>query len=182
MKNLKYLALAGLLLFGSFGFQAQAQEGQTEERVVDYRFTGALTQEDLVESPATNKWFEPRYKAYKPDAEAMEIIEKNIHDYDIVMFLGTWCPDSHREVPKMFKILEETKYDMDRIEVFALARGMRSQEGVEKGYNIIKVPTIIFYKDGKEVNRYVERPRQSFEKDIAKILLGEEYKHFYIRD
>ncbi|MEJ2614863.1 MAG: hypothetical protein P8Z35_07895 [Ignavibacteriaceae bacterium] len=35
------------------------------------------------------------------------------------------------------------------------------------------VPTIIFYKDEKELGRIVETPNDSLEKDILKILTGD---------
>jgi hypothetical protein len=47
--------------------------------------------------------------------------------------------------------------------------------------NIFKVPTFIFYKDGKEIGRYVEYARVSLEKDILKIVSGLPYKHSYDR-
>ena len=38
-----------------------------------------------------------------------------------------------------------------------------------------------FYKDGKEIGRYVEYARVSLEKDILKIVSGLPYKHSYDR-
>jgi hypothetical protein len=37
-------------------------------------------------------------------------------------------------------------------------------------YNIVYVPTFIFYKDGVEVGRIVEAPKHSLEIDIINIL------------
>jgi tetratricopeptide (TPR) repeat protein len=48
----------------------------------------------------------------------------------------------------------------------------QSPTGEEKGLNIHRVPTFIFYKDGKEVNRIVESPKTTFEYDIKAILNG----------
>ena len=38
---------------------------------------------------------------------------------------------------------------------------------------------IIFYKDGKEVGRFVEYPRETMEADILKIVTQQPYKHSY---
>ena len=46
-------------------------------------------------------------------------------------------------------------------------------------YNIINVPTFIFYRDGKEINRIVELTIESIEKDILKILDGTGYQNAY---
>ena len=43
----------------------------------------------------------------------------------------------------------------------------------------IVTPTFIFYKDGLEIGRYVERARQNFERDMLRILRVKSYKHVY---
>jgi tetratricopeptide (TPR) repeat protein len=48
----------------------------------------------------------------------------------------------------------------------------QSPTGEEKGLNIHRVPTFIFYKDGKEVNRIVESPKTTFEHDLKAIIDG----------
>lgn len=178
MKKLTLLAIMALLI-GNFQW-ASAQEDTQKQ--VDYRYTGELNKEDLLNSPMTYRWFAPKYESFKADEVALKTIKKHINDYDIVMFMGTWCPDSHREVPRVYKILDETGYDMDHLKVYALAHGMVSKSGEEKGKNITNVPTLIFYKDGKEVNRFVEHPRESLEKDIAKIVSGEPYQNYHFKD
>ena len=52
-------------------------------------------------------------------------------------------------------------------------------ENFENGLNIIKVPTLIFYKNGEELNRFVEFSIVSLEEDIRKILSSEEYRDAY---
>ena len=51
--------------------------------------------------------------------------------------------------------------------------------GDEKTYEIINVPTFIFYKENIEINRIVEITLESFEKDILKILDGSGYENAY---
>ena len=58
-------------------------------------------------------------------------------------------------------------------------RGKRTPDNLQKGFNIKRVPTFIFYKKGKEIGRYVEFPRTSLEKDILTIVSGKPYKHSY---
>ena len=52
-------------------------------------------------------------------------------------------------------------------------------ENYEFGLYIYNVPTIIFLKNGYEINRFVEFPVNSLESDISKIIKGEPYKHSY---
>ena len=52
-------------------------------------------------------------------------------------------------------------------------------QNFEKGLEVLNVPTIIFYRNGNEINRFVELPVNSLESDIAKIIKGESYTHSY---
>jgi len=93
--------------------------------------------------------------------------------------LGTWCGDSKKQVPRILKVLEQAEFPNERLEIIALdrrpGRYKKSPTGEEKGLNIIKVPTLIFFKNGIEINRIVERPIASLEEDILTILNGGHY-------
>jgi len=169
-----------ILLFGCFSLYSNAQ-GKQATRAIDYQYTGEISQEDLINSPYTARWYNQRYKMYRPAPNAVQTIEKNISDYDIEVYMGTWCPDSHREIPRFFKILEQVDYDMDKLKMFTLDNRYQSQTKDEKGKNITAIPTIIFYKDGKEVNRFVEHARESIARDVAKIVSGKEYVNFHAK-
>ena len=93
--------------------------------------------------------------------------------------MGTWCGDSKRETPRFYKILEETNFDENYFELITVNRSKKTPDNLQEGFNIIRVPTFIFYKEGKEVGRYVEYPRETLEKDILKIVTGQAYKHSY---
>lgn len=139
---------------------------------------GEFDKADL-EQEAFSKWFNEGYNEFNPSAEAMTTIKKNISDYEIVAFMGTWCPDSRRETPKVFKILEEAGYDMSKLTFYGVNRQKTTTDNIEKEYDLNRVPTVIFMKDGKEVNRFVEYPKESIEEDFAKIVSGKEYKNSY---
>ncbi|WP_324721769.1 TlpA family protein disulfide reductase [Salinimicrobium sp. HB62] len=156
---------------------ATKPEPVIQEEQVDI-LVGKLGLEDLQKAPFS-AWFDPMYKSYKPNDEALQTIKENINDYEIVMFMGTWCADSQREVPKLYKVLELSNYDLNKMEVRAVREDKTLPDDRQKEYDITYVPTIIFYKDGEEAGRFVEYPQEDFEDDIAKIVSGEEYKHSY---
>ena len=58
-------------------------------------------------------------------------------------------------------------------------RDKKTPTGSATENGITNVPTFIFYKDGKEVNRIVESPVEFLEDDILAILSGSDYKHTY---
>ena len=54
-------------------------------------------------------WFPKQYDKYQP---MLEKIDTNaLNETDIVVFMGTWCHDSKREVPRLYKILDGINYD-----------------------------------------------------------------------
>ena len=150
------------------------QEVSTQQSMLLGKFEKA----DLLQQPYA-AWFEPRYEKYEPKAEAMETIKDHINDYDITIFMGTWCGDSKRETPRFFKILDATGYNLDKLTAVAVDYSKSTPEKYEEKVNLNRVPTIIFYKNGQEVNRFVEFAQESLEEDIAKIVSGKDYKNSY---
>ena len=155
-----------------------AVETKTKSNLQQGMLIGEFEKADL-EQETFSKWFNAEYNGFTPSEEAMNTIKNNISDYEIVAFMGTWCPDSRRETPKVFKILEEAGYDMSKLTFYGVNRQKTTTGTVEKDFDLNRVPTVIFLKDGKEVNRFVEYPRESIEEDFAKIVSGEEYKNSY---
>lgn len=134
---------------------------------------GKINKEGLT-SANYNPWFTKEYDNYNPKQEAVQNGANDLKDYTITMFMGTWCGDSKREVPRFYKVLEASNYPMEQLTAVAVSSkpGMykQSPNHEEKGLNIHRVPTFIFYKDGVEVNRIVESPVASLEEDIQSIL------------
>ena len=124
-------------------------------------------------------WFNDRYSSDKTDQELIAKLKPIINDFTIKGFMGTWCGDSKRETPRFYKILDETGFDQDYFELITVGRNKKTPDNLQEGFNIIRVPTFIFYKDGEEVGRFVEYPRETLEKDILNILTGAPYKHSY---
>lgn len=184
MKKIILPVLLGLLMLSISckNEQSSTQKLDSVQEIVELnaQYTGEITENDLINSTYTNRWFTPGKTQYVPHEASMKTIQENIGDYTIEVFMGTWCPDSQREIPRFYKILDETDFNQSKnLKLYTLDHGMHSESGEEKGKNIIKVPTIIFYKDGKEVNRFVEHPRESITRDMAKIVSGKPYKNYH---
>ena len=101
-----------------------------------------------------NAWFSVNYNNYIPNEALLKTIKDSINDYNIKVFLGTWCGDSKREVPRFFKVLDVIDFPESQLEVIAVDNipeaYKQSPNGEEKGLNIHRVPTFIFYKQGKD--------------------------------
>ena len=153
-----------------------AEEGETP-------FLLGIIDKSGLEGKNYTSWFTKNYEEYKPNSEIIGAIASELKNYDITLFMGTWCGDSKEEVPKLYKVLEACNFPMRQLSVVAVSgkRDMykQSPKHEEKGLNIHRVPTVIFYKNGKEVNRIVEHPIGTFEEDIQNIITINDYKSNY---
>lgn len=134
---------------------------------------------DGLKMDAFQGWFTPGYEEYSPNPEVMEKLKPLLKNVQITVFMGTWCEDSHRDVPNLYKILDQANFDEKNLSVYATSEEKTTPQGFEKDKDIIQVPTIIFYKDGSEINRIVEYSFYTLEQDMLDILSGKDYKHAY---
>lgn len=136
---------------------------------------GKINQEALSSKPY-QEWFQKNKDAYTPKTEVINKIKPLLANYTITAFMGTWCGDSKRDIPKLYAVLEAANFAMDRLTVIAVARDRdtykQSPGGEQEGQNIHRVPTIIVYKNGKELNRLIESPVVSLEADLLSIAEG----------
>ncbi|MBC2846492.1 thioredoxin family protein [Winogradskyella flava] len=165
-------------------FQVNAQTLNTEitENTKTPYLLGKIDKSGL-EGDNYKSWFTKNYNDYKPNASITSAISSELKSYTITLFMGTWCGDSKREVPKLYKVLEASNFPMEQLTVVAVSRQpdlyKQSPQHEEAGLNIHRVPIVIFYKNGKEVNRIVEHPVNSFEEDIENIVTVNNYKSNY---
>jgi len=118
--------------------------------------------------------YEQRKSAYQPDTADLDFMSTQIFPGDRVeVFLGTWCSDSQREVPKFLKIVDElkTKYGKDlAVSFVAVDRAKQMPEALLAGKSIEKVATFIVYRNDVELGRIVEKPHGLLEDDLLALL------------
>ena len=168
-----------LLLFAVIAFvNCNAQQKVTAKKNAQGDLVGHANKSSF-DDASFSRWFTPKYNNYKPDANTIKELKKSLKGVTIKGFMGTWCGDSKRETPHFYKILEQADFNLKNLDLITVNRGKKTPDNLQEGLNIIKVPTFIFYKNGKEIGRYVEYARESLEKDMLKITAGKEYKHSY---
>jgi len=88
----------------------------------------------------------------------------------ITVVLGTWCPDSRREVPRFMKIVDLWGFPKQKIHMIGVDLDKVAPLGNFSLLDIQRVPTFIFYKNNIEAGRIIETPVTSLEQDMVKIL------------
>ena len=133
---------------------------------------GLSQRSDYEQRKEFKEWFKEEYESYVIDEETLELASTVEDEINIECFMGTWCVDSRREVPRMYKILDQIQFNDKNLMIVSVDRDRVSPNGEQKGKNIHHVPTIIFYNKGKEIGRIIESPVGSLEEDFTDIFMG----------
>lgn len=168
-----YKLLIALLLMINISADAQTKAYDTSRDVKNGQmvFNGPITFSDLF-TETSFSWLQSGIDEYKPVADAMAVLQSRLKEYTIVVFIGTWCDDSHYLLPKLVKVLQQAGYLLTDVTMYGADREKTTKNGEQKQYNITLVPTIILFKDGKEAGRITESALKSVEEDLVKIILG----------
>ena len=131
-----------------------------------------------------SEWFMNYYNSYEPQDEKLEQLQNALPkgDFKFEIFYGSWCPDSQREIPRMVKIFEKIGIQKDKYDLIGVNRFKDLPEAYANRSGEIKlnrVPTLIYYKNGNEINRYVEFAQVSLLDDLLLIVQEKGYKHSY---
>ncbi|WP_372755059.1 TlpA family protein disulfide reductase [Labilibaculum sp.] len=161
-----------LLLFYSFTFLLTAQNKSKEDSQIKKQvLIGELTLE-VFDTELCKNWYAPEYKEYHTNAKVLKKLKDvNLKQINITLVLGSWCHDSHREVPHFIKILKEIKFPLDQLQIYALDTHKSAPDFDAKADNIMYVPTAIISREGREIGHIIEQPKKSLEKDLMKIIL-----------
>jgi len=143
---------------------------------------GKCTRAALLQSPFAD-WFKPNYDSYIVDSFTCNFIRPLLANKSITIFMGTWCGDSRREVPRVLKMLDCCGFPMNDLALVMVGNSdslyKKSPQHEEAGKNIVRVPTIIVEQKNVEIGRIIESPITSLEKDLLAILRKEKYQPNY---
>ena len=104
------------------------------------------------------------------DYVPLELSKLKDDDINVVVFFGTWCHDSKRELPKALKIFNKIGINDENIELVAVGLDKKEPLGRAAKLNLMYTPTLIFFRGSKEIGRIIEKPVLTLEKDIELII------------
>lgn len=148
------LAIAIVFLFSVVVFSRQSAEEITKDKII-----------------GNGQEWKDKYDKYEPPADILAALKTKVDEHmKIDVYLGLWCPDSRNNVPVFLKIMDgvgvavPTRY-------FAVPRkAARDVKFYVEEMNVEKVPTFIFYRDGKEIGRIKENPKTGMIEDMLDIV------------
>lgn len=120
----------------------------------------------------TGQEWKDNYMNYRVDESFLETLKAKIGDnLKIDVYLGTWCSDSLNNVPKFIKIIEAVEEDNLPVNYYNVDRKPSKEvKFYVEDLKVERVPTFIFYRNGKEIGRIVENPKNSLIEDFLEII------------
>ncbi|MGX9459855.1 thioredoxin family protein [Shewanella sp. A14] len=138
--------------------------GKEEQEVI---LTGVIQPQTLTtELPGYAEGF----ASYQVDTQAINVLKGIKEPTQIVVIIGTWCPDCHRETPRFMRIIEAAANPNIQIEYIGVDRNKQDPDGLAAKYAFSRIPTFIVKQQGHELGRIVERPTATLEADLVEIL------------
>lgn len=126
--------------------------------------------EKLLESPEMNAQYTIEYPGYQPDPQAIQQLKLLLQDKKIIIVMGTWCSDCRKQVPRLYKVLDQANFSAEQITLIFVDESKKAADGLTDHLNINKVPTFILTASEKEIGRITELPLVTLESDMIEIL------------
>lgn len=168
MKKLLPVFISALLI--SNAITAQNQYEVLIEKPNEKTLKGIISRE-VLQSDTSFKWYAENLKGYGPNALALEELKKNKDSVQLLVFMGTWCEDSHNIIPKFYSLLDAAGFPQERVTLIGVDREKKTLSHLAEALNVKNVPTIIVMKNGKEAGRVVEFGKYGlFDKELGEII------------
>ena|SRR5690242_11584571 len=167
--------LKGLLIGAAvwIGLQPQAKAQETYKSSVEQDGQKVLVgriNEKILANDSAFAWFYSGVNKYNPDPKMIKYISAYRDSFNVVVFAGTWCPDTHRLLPQFYRVMLASSYPADRIQLYGVDRNNKALDGEAAKYKLEKTPTFIILRHGREVGRIVESVHRNMESDIVALL------------
>ena len=92
---------------------------------------------------------------------------------EVTVIFGTWCGDSRREVPRLWRALDAAGPDLPFTLKYVGLDRQKTAPGFDKeGLDLRYVPTVIVVRGGREVGRIVESAPNGIERELLALLDG----------
>ncbi|MFM8805773.1 MAG: thioredoxin family protein [Sphingomonadales bacterium] len=141
-----------------------------QERPNEKTLKGWLTRA-VLEQESSFTWMQENYKAYQPHAAGLQMLRQYKDSVRFLIFMGTWCEDSHFIIPRFFALADAAALAAERISLVGVDRNKTTWGQLSATLHVDLVPTIIVYRQGKELGRVVEYGRYGqFDREIGEII------------
>ena len=130
---------------------------------------GPVTRETVEAAP---EWVQAEVEA-KPDPNVAAALAAVPAGAEVEVFLGTWCGDSRRELPRLWKAIDAAGGTVPFQIHYVGVDHQKKEPAAEIAKEGVRyLPTFIVRRDGREVGRIVETSPNGIESDLLALLTG----------
>jgi thiol-disulfide isomerase/thioredoxin len=170
MKRIYLIILS--VLYGSSMLLAQTQFQVLPDKNGGKILKGVISR-DILEKDTAFKWFVDNQKGFTPQETAVTGLKQLADSVELLVYMGTWCEDSHFVIPRFYALLDKAGFPKDKVTLIGVDRDKKTLSHLAEALGVTNVPTIIVMKKGKEVGRVIEYgPDGLFDKELGLILAG----------
>ena len=165
---MKKLLIAAIF---AFAFVPAFSQGYEVVREGNSHILKGIISRELVEKDTTYKWYAQNKSGYTPNAEAVSALSQNKDSIQLLVFMGTWCGDSHVIIPKFYSLLDAAGVPPERVTLIGVDRQKKTISHLTEALDVRNVPTIIVYKKGRELGRVVEYGKYGmWDKELGEVI------------
>jgi hypothetical protein len=154
--------------------------GAPEGRAAASASSGTEAPRGDVVGPTTREEIEAALPAWRDAAASAAVDEGAARELasvppgaEVVVYLGTWCGDSRREIARLFRALEVAGEPYPFAISFVGVDRAKTAPGHTEGVGLRYVPTVVVRREGAEVGRIVESAPRGIERELVGLLTGE---------
>lgn len=127
----------------------------------------------ILEADTSFAWFKNNMQYGSVDPDAQMAFTKKAGQFSLLVFSGTWCHDSQNLLPKLYRLLDKSGIQDNRITLIGVDRNKKTLKNLQTKWAITNIPTFIVLKGNIEVGRVVEYGKTgNIEKELGEIVSG----------
>lgn len=129
-----------------------------------------ITTQAILTGNKNFSWFDEEYNNYVPNQGIINSLKPLKNEIKVLIIAGSWCGDTQRELPRFFKIMNSIGVPNNQIEMIMVDENKKTAAFNISVIQVTNIPTFMFFKNGKELGRIIEKPQITLEDDLAKLL------------
>ncbi|MBI2730679.1 MAG: thioredoxin family protein [Sphingobacteriales bacterium] len=154
MKKIFPFLIIPVIFFSSV--TAQVQYEVSKDAKTGLKVLKGVLSIDILKNDTSFHWMTSDISWYKPKPEVLTNLTAVKDSVYIVALIGTWCEDSHYIFPQLLKMLGQAAFNMNRLTIIGIDRPKVSITPLSAAFGLKKTPTILLFKNGKEIGRVEE--------------------------
>jgi len=169
MKYLSTLVIAILATQLSF---SQVQYEVSKDPQNGLKTLKGILSREILQNDTAFAWMKNDISWYKPNANCVANLTAVKDTIQLLVFIGTWCEDSHIVLPQLLKLLDQVKFSPKRITIIGVDRQKQTLGFLSEALAVTKAPTILVLKSGKEIGRVEEFGKYgAYDMELAEVLV-----------